>query len=105
MMNCILHLPANNSEKSAIKLFRLEKLAPYDPLEHQMPARLKMPTYFFFGDRDWMSSEGALNLVKGKKLKADSDLFMVQNAGHNIMYDNPKFLTDKILQLSGAAPQ
>jgi cardiolipin-specific phospholipase len=50
--------------------------------------KLKVPTYFIYGDSDWMDYKHAL---KAKDLIKDENahVYLVSNAGHHLYLDNP----------------
>ena len=47
---------------------------------------------FYFGDIDWMNQKGAEKLQKEKRCK----LKIVENAGHQVVFDNPEELSECI---------
>ncbi|OMJ20114.1 putative cardiolipin-specific deacylase, mitochondrial [Smittium culicis] len=49
---------------------------------------LTMPTYFIYGDRDWMDRDAGINA--SKSMKNHSRFYLVSNAGHNMHIDNPR---------------
>ncbi|PVV03686.1 hypothetical protein BB560_001828 [Smittium megazygosporum] len=57
-----------------------------DPLLDRLD-KLKVPTYFIYGEKDWMDFKTGYDLHL--KLKPKSDIFRVPDAGHNMQLDNP----------------
>ena len=53
--------------------------------------KIDFPVAFCFGDRDFFGSEGADQIVKSNCHfeSGRSQLFKLENAGHDIMWDNP----------------
>ncbi|OMJ30370.1 putative cardiolipin-specific deacylase, mitochondrial [Smittium culicis] len=49
---------------------------------------IKVPTYFIYGDRDWMDYDAGVEL--SKKISPHSQVFKLENAGHNMHLDNPE---------------
>lgn len=49
---------------------------------------LDVPTFFLYGDRDWMSAEAAEKVRQGMRVR--TKVHVVKGAGHHIYYDNPE---------------
>ncbi|OMJ09625.1 putative cardiolipin-specific deacylase, mitochondrial [Smittium culicis] len=49
---------------------------------------LTMPTYFIYGDRDWMDVNAGISA--SKSMKNHTQFYLVSNAGHNMHIDNPR---------------
>ncbi|OMJ13280.1 putative cardiolipin-specific deacylase, mitochondrial [Smittium culicis] len=49
---------------------------------------IKVPTYFIYGDRDWMDYDAGVEL--SNKINPHSKVFKLENAGHNMHLDNPE---------------
>ncbi|OMJ24692.1 putative cardiolipin-specific deacylase, mitochondrial [Smittium culicis] len=61
---------------------------------------IKVPTYFMYGDRDWMDYDTGVEL--SNKISPHSQVFKLENAGHNMHLDNPEEFNNvvkKILHL------
>lgn len=59
------------------------------PLEDKMPL-LKMPIEIYYGDRDWMSSEGAYRVAASGQAKVR--IHIIPNAGHIMNFENPEHI-------------
>jgi pimeloyl-ACP methyl ester carboxylesterase len=49
-----------------------------------------------FGDNDWMSKDGAERLVKDYN---NMRLHKINDAGHQLIFDNPEEVTQKIREV------
>ena len=62
--------------------------------DRMMNSDLDFPVAFSFGDRDFLGSEGADEIVRNNKYfkSGESQLFKLKNSGHNLFLDNPEEL-------------
>ena len=88
----VLELPVS-SDVALNRLFRPQRLTARYPLESVLPSEATFPVHFIFGDRDWMCSIGARRLIDQKLLKVRHSFTVVENSGHNIIYDNHQKLS------------
>ncbi|OLY78407.1 putative cardiolipin-specific deacylase, mitochondrial [Smittium mucronatum] len=58
---------------------------------------LQVPTYFLYGDRDWMDIDAGTEL--SEKIKPDSKVFKIPNAGHNMHLDNPNGFNEIVTEI------
>jgi pimeloyl-ACP methyl ester carboxylesterase len=69
-------------------------LWPYSPLCKRLP-ELSIPIAFFYGDRDWVVSDGG---YKTKEISQSQVLiYTISNSDHHMYWDNPKELLEKML--------
>jgi cardiolipin-specific phospholipase len=55
---------------------------------HHLP-RLQVPTYFLYGDDDWMDHRHAEKAVEKMGQDASSRIHIVPKSGHHLYLDNP----------------
>lgn len=65
------------------------------PLAEQL-ATVSVPMVFYYGDEDWMSPTGAVEVAE--RTNANVYIEVVQGAGHHIYMDNPYDLARSIVQ-------
>jgi cardiolipin-specific phospholipase len=64
------------------------------PLWKRLSA-VKVPINFFYGDRDWVSSNGA---EQTRSVNKNVVVKIIENSGHDIYWDNPEELVKKIFE-------
>ena len=70
-------------------------LWPYSPLCKRLPD-LTIPIAFFYGDRDWIVSDGG---YKTKEISSSQILvYTISNSDHHMYWDNPEELIQKIIE-------
>jgi len=83
------------SEMAMFILFKPPVSGATLPLEEDIAAKLTIPVICYYGEKDWMDSQGAQRLETSR-----SELFKlkeIKNAGHQLTMQNPKFLTQDML--------
>lgn len=58
-------------------------------------SEIKIPILFFYGDRDWIKSYGAEQTASLNKYVISK---IIDNSGHDLYWDNPNQLIDKIFE-------
>ncbi|CAN0390481.1 unnamed protein product [Pylaiella littoralis] len=75
------------------------------PLKHRLPkVDPSVPVHFIFGDRDWMDSTAAQELVDSAEANGTGQkitISKVQNAGHQLFLDNPRGFNAELLRVCG----
>lgn len=62
--------------------------------------KLKVPTTFIYGDRDWMDSAGGqLAVDEMRRNKVPCDLKVISSAGHHVYLDNPSGFDEYVLKV------
>ena len=76
-------------------LFAYKPLANPDRLYNTL---IPFPISIVFGQRDWMDSRGARDIVKANKFfeSGDSQLHVLPNAGHQLFMNNPQGFVELI---------
>jgi len=92
-LNGIFKLP-ESTLKSLHYILAFPKAAGCYPLEDLMH-ELKMPCEIYYGEKDWMSSEGSQRVVA--KGGIDGKITIIPTAGHTMNFDNPKFTSDLLI--------
>ncbi|KXN68696.1 alpha/beta-hydrolase [Conidiobolus coronatus NRRL 28638] len=59
--------------------------------------KLTVPTFFIYGDCDWMDHTHALKAQH--LIKAKSEVYLVPNAGHQLFLENPGFFNDVLQRI------
>lgn len=92
-MDSLLQLP-ESTLKSVHLILTLPRAAGHMPLEDHLH-KLKMPCEIYYGEWDWVSSEGAKRVVADKKIKGG--FHIIPNAGHPMNFENPKYLAQLMI--------
>jgi len=58
--------------------------------------KLEMPCEIYYGENDWMCKEGAYRVAARRELKGF--IHIVPNAGHRMNLENPKYVSNLIIQ-------
>lgn len=86
----------NGTEEAIHDIMDFKKFGVCLALENQITEKFSVPIHFFYGDKDWMDSDGAWNVVN----KCDSCSFsIIPKAGHHINLENPIECCNAILAL------
>jgi pimeloyl-ACP methyl ester carboxylesterase len=90
----MLQMPAS-SDKGVHYLIKPPNMCGAKPVEDEIP-NLKIKVDFYYGDRDWMDPSGAVRLrdLDGAKYK----LIVIDRAGHQVIFDNPEQLAERMIQ-------
>lgn len=88
-----------NSERGFFKIFYFPKLGCQEPIGKMLTEnKFAFPIEFYYGDADWMEKESARALVANNPKGNRLSYFTVEDAGHQIIFDNPRRMAAFILQ-------
>lgn len=101
-INNILLLP-ESTLKCLHHVLTLPRASGHVPFEDHMH-KLQMPCEIYYGEKDWISSEGAYRVAAKGGLKGG--IHIIPQAGHIMNFENPKYLSDLMIKhLKGSKSQ
>ena len=88
-----------NSERSFFKIFFFPKLGCQESIDKIVTEnKFPFPIEFYYGDNDWMEKDSARALVQKHPNNNQLSFTLVENAGHQVIFDNPQRIAAYILQ-------
>ncbi|CDW82640.1 UNKNOWN [Stylonychia lemnae] len=88
-----------SSEYSIYKCLNYDLFAIHPLEEDDRLGGIQIPVSIFYGDRDWMPQEGALNVINKNPYRGTHSHFhIIKNSNHHLYFDNPDELSKKILK-------
>lgn len=72
------------------------------PLEDKIH-ELKMPCEIYYGENDWMNSEGAYRVISKDAIKGG--IHIIPKAGHIMNYENPKYVSQLMISHLSTMPE
>ena len=90
----ILNLPESTLQALHLVL-AYPKASAFIPLEDKF-RDLKMPCEIYFGEKDWINTEGAYRAKERGDFKGD--IHIIPKAGHVMNFENPKYVADLMIK-------